>query len=456
MPKFHSMILSPNISITVEGYLICENVPICRSGFQDYKGSELVGFPGFEEDWNLEPNTLYRVFRPKDEVLHEDFIKSLEGKTVVNEHPDGNVVFAENDGELNCGHIQNVRKGDDLPNGEVTLQGDLVIKDPELIERVRPEADPDNKYDTAARDVSCGYGMTIKRLADGTLVMYRFRGNHVAVVGRGRAGSRIAIQDSAPPEIKFNKERFMTLKQLIFGRGLQAIADASPEERESLAKEISGDESPVVDKKKATDAAEVHPAHACLDRCLDAKKMGDSEALDKHKKELFGHIGHEEKEEHAGDSLEELKERTAGDGELEQNEKTAAEESASEHAVDSEHAEKQINDPGQSIFKAANDSVLDYIKSTRLTVAAIANKPKSKRSAQEQTMVDSYNNTVRSINQTRGNAYSSLATVKKPTLMVAADAAVKTDDHECHCFDGVPYAIGQKRHEAYLAQKGNK
>ena len=58
------------MSITTEGYLICHNVPICRSGSQEYLGSELEGVPGYEASWNLDPMKKYRVHRPASEVLH--------------------------------------------------------------------------------------------------------------------------------------------------------------------------------------------------------------------------------------------------------------------------------------------------------------------------------------------------------------------------------------------------
>src|SRR5215469_13865464 len=130
-PKYFSRILSAHMEETPEGYLICRDVSICRSGHQSYFGDELKGFDGFEESWGLDPETLYKVYRPKDEVLHPETIKSFEGKTVVNEHPDGNVVHTDNDGELNCGHIQDVRQGPDQ-DGHVTLIGDMHIKDPDL------------------------------------------------------------------------------------------------------------------------------------------------------------------------------------------------------------------------------------------------------------------------------------------------------------------------------------
>jgi hypothetical protein len=314
MPKYYSLMLSPHISKTPEGYLICRDVNICRSGFQEYRGNELSRFPGYEHSWNLDPGQTYKVYRPKEEVLNPDTMASFEGKTVVNEHPDGDAVYIDNDGELNCGHIQGVHRGpdlppsEDLPEGAVTLQGDLHVKDPELVEKIWPAGDPEN----GVRDISCGYSLRLKRLADGTLVMTHIRGNHVAVVEKGRAGSLIAIQDSAPqakaeilvaicdsapPEIKQQRRKIMTIKELIFGRGVKAMMpDASPEEVSAVLKDLEDDKNghkPVAKDSltKQDELASEHPhrvaAHAALDRCMDARGSADGMG-----KDAFGKPSH--------------------------------------------------------------------------------------------------------------------------------------------------------------------
>lgn len=453
MPKYYGLILSPNMEMTPEGYLICKDVPLCRSGFQEYLGKELEGFDGYEASWNLEPEKKYKVYRPEEEVLHPDFIASLEGKSVVDEHPDGNVVHVDNERELNCGHTQNVRKGEKL-DGEVTLQGDLVIKDPDLIEKIRPEADPKNEYGTATRDVSCGYGLRLARLEDGTIVMRKLRGNHVAVVEKGRAGPQFAIGDSAPPEIKtIPREPIMSFRDLILGRGLKAVLpDATPDETKLLLDEFNaGATSSATRSKTAVDAEpEMHPAHGCLENLLKSMKAGDAAGMASHKADLMKHIGHEEPEKK--ETLEELEEEQpqAGDEELEQEEKTPAEEDDETHATDGESAEKQIDDPGASILKAANDSAREHIKGTRPLMALLIAKPRSTRTNQEQIAIDSYQGMVKKLNKNKGNAYKHLANPKVPKGIegvgaIAADASVK-NEKVCTCFDGVPYRLGKEKH----------
>jgi hypothetical protein len=89
---------------------------------------------------------------------------------------------------LSCGHAQNVRIGDKLPNGETPLLADLHIKDDTLIDKI----------DAGIRDISCGYTYDLQRLDSGTFIQTDIRINHVAVVPQGRAGADVAIKDSAP------------------------------------------------------------------------------------------------------------------------------------------------------------------------------------------------------------------------------------------------------------------
>jgi hypothetical protein len=190
---YYASKISPNqFETPTEGYRICRSVRICRTGYQDYLGTELKKHPSYDPAWNLEDDKTYKVFRPLDEVTSPQTIASAEGKTIVDEHPPtyiapGSLVSIETERELGCGHVQNVRIGAALRTGEVPLVADLHIKNLDLVDKI----------DAGVRDVSCGYTYKLKRLADGTLVQTNIHINHVAVVPQGRAGADISIQDSA-------------------------------------------------------------------------------------------------------------------------------------------------------------------------------------------------------------------------------------------------------------------
>ena len=131
---YYGSILSPNQIETAEGYLICRNVPIARTGQQMYTAREF----GLDGD----PDAPVTVTRRPEDVFEEAAIASFEGKPVTDGHP-GEDVRAENYTAYARGHLQNVRRSDD------TIMGDIYINDPGLASDVR---------NNIKREVSCGYG----------------------------------------------------------------------------------------------------------------------------------------------------------------------------------------------------------------------------------------------------------------------------------------------------------
>ena len=169
--------LSENISKREpEGYLLCLNVPVARTGTQDYLPEELGLSPG---------SSFLSVYRPEEEVFSPETMASFEGMPVTNNHPpDG--VDVSNIRTLQKGHAHNVRRG----SGEEAdlLLADLIITDPALITAI---------LEDGKREISCGYTYELSE-ENGTYIQRKIRGNHVAVVDAGRAGPRVSIKDQKP------------------------------------------------------------------------------------------------------------------------------------------------------------------------------------------------------------------------------------------------------------------
>lgn len=216
MIQYYGYTISPNQIETGEGFLICRNVPISRTGDQEYMGWE-IGIPG------AGGGQIVTVHRPPEEVFSTAALASFEGKPVTNDHPP--VLIGPDDVKTyEMGHAQNVRRGDGEWE-EYTL-ADLHIHDRELIDAVQ----------SGKREISCGYECEYVPNGDGTYTQRNIRGNHVAVVEQGRAGKRAAILDSdkkkaKEPERKGN----MNKKGLFFKLFGQAVKDKSPEEIEQMA-----------------------------------------------------------------------------------------------------------------------------------------------------------------------------------------------------------------------------
>lgn len=221
---YYGATISPNMDKTPEGYLICRNVPINRTGVQVYTARE-VGIPGGGDD----PVNVYRL---EEDVFSPAALASMEGKDVTRGHPP-DMLDASNQAAYSNGHIENVRR-----DGENTV-ADLIIKDPSLVSDVE---------NNVLREVSCGYYCTFEPYKDGYKQTHLI-GNHVAVVPRGRAGHEVAIHDAATKAEKGRKKMSEFWKSVLTAFGM-AAKDASPEELDAM----------VLTTATALDAAPAEPA----------------------------------------------------------------------------------------------------------------------------------------------------------------------------------------------------
>ena len=246
---YYGTTISPHMDRTPEGYLVCRDVPIARTGTQEYFAREMM----LEGD----PERIITVDRKPEDVFEAATLASFEGKPVTDGHPPENV-GPENFLAYTRGHVENVRRSGDF------IVADLYINDSFLASEVE---------NRVKREVSCGY--TCAYVPDGS--GYRqtnIRGNHVAVVPAGRAGHSVAIKDSAPEAEKGrNKMNQFTHKLLtLLGK---AAKDASPEELDQMVEATATalDAAPAAPTKDA--APEAEPAKAEDEMVEKAPKGGD-------------------------------------------------------------------------------------------------------------------------------------------------------------------------------------
>ena len=358
MRAFYGSKISGHMIRTPEGYLVCKEVPIARTGTQEYRGMEFGG---------ENPEKIYVVKRPEEEVFSKAALASFEGKPVVDEHPDENVT-PDNIGRYIKGTCRDVRRGEGALSDCVVA--DLIIYDKDLIKKI----------ESGKRDISCGYDCLWDPKDDDTYVQLEIRGNHVAVVEEGRAGHKVSIRDSR----KGGKTMSEKSKNSIWGRMLSAFAhdsDTTPEDLEAAAKmKPASDEGnpapavPVVEKKeepKSTIDAEldarlkkIEDAIAALSEKPDKKPEEESDALDALEEELKG-----EKEETHDES----------DVEVDPKEINAKQEEA-------EDDEEDVVEPeDEEEAKAARDAALKAISALKPVVADI---PKSQRKKAADRLAD--------------------------------------------------------------------
>ena len=291
MLAYYGYTISPNQLETGEGFLICKNVPIARTGTQDYLGSEL-GLSGGDS------GRIIAVLRSPDEVFSEAALASFEGKPVTNDHPPG-LIGPDDVKNYEMGHAQNIRRG----TGEWKdfMIADLHIHDRDLIDAIQ----------NGKREISCGYECDYAKNEDGTYSQKNIRGNHVAVVDRGRAGKRAAILDSDKNKAEKPERKAMSKKGLFFKIFGQAVKDKSPEEIERLAMDAAAAmdaEEPEAEKtgpENKTDPKEEHEEKE--EKKTPTKDAAFLDALDKKVDKLLAIFDEAAKEEEKAVALGILK-----------------------------------------------------------------------------------------------------------------------------------------------------
>ena len=151
---------------TPEGYLICVDSILARTGKQTYNRSEIFG--------DSENDGLIEVDRKAEEVFSPETMASFENKPICVEHPDVDV-NSGNISEFAVGFVRDIHKGE--YEGEPVMLGTLVITDAKTIEEIE-----EGKH----TDLSCGYDCDIEDTENPQ--QRNIRGNHVALCEQGRAG----------------------------------------------------------------------------------------------------------------------------------------------------------------------------------------------------------------------------------------------------------------------------
>ena len=245
--------LSPNMAKTPEGFLICRNVPIARTGYQEYLESELV------EDGD--PTEIVSVYRSPKEVFDRATLASFEGKPVTNGHPSVDVSL-KNYSRLARGHVQHVRMGTG-PDAD-KIVADLYITDPELIDEIK----------NGKRQVSAGYYALDVRDGLGRICQTKIRGNHVAVVDEGRAGGTVCIRDEKNGGLMTRKQKVAALiAEHLRNASASDVMKRFRDAAEVLEEEIAKDEAPeeeITDGCTKDEDGDVWEAIRSIDARLEA------------------------------------------------------------------------------------------------------------------------------------------------------------------------------------------
>jgi len=261
---------------TDEGYLIVP-ATISRVGIQNYLASEM----GLTD---REPTDVINVYRPSEEVFSDISLSSFANKPITDNHP-AELLSAANAKKFSVGHA----------GPEVTRDGDfaktiLHVTDAEAIAKIESgKVELSNGY-VADIDWTPGIAPTGEKY---DAVQRNIKGNHIAIVERGRAGPSCRVADHLPSEgdkvimanITIDRVDYEVPTQAAQAVGkLQArLADAEEETKEKdeeLKKKEDEMEEKAEEAKKSEDSLKAElddaqskiPTTDAIDKLVDGRK----------------------------------------------------------------------------------------------------------------------------------------------------------------------------------------
>jgi hypothetical protein len=254
-------------SKTPEGYLVIEANRIARPGILNYKAIEL----GLTD---REPMDTVKVYRDESVLFSPEVMDSFKNKPVTLEHPPV---------MLDLSNVTEYQKGftkEDVTQDNGFLTVSMVVQDKKAIEAIESGSHS---------EISAGYKADInfRDAEDYDAVMDTVKGNHVALVERGRNGREVRVSDHEPKTQTRGKG--MELVAICFDgldlevtphgkkiiEKLQAIADSA----EAKTAEVESAKTAELEAKDAEYKAQIDTLQAKLD---DAKsKILSNEDLEK-------------------------------------------------------------------------------------------------------------------------------------------------------------------------------
>ena len=206
------------------GYLHVDKSPILRSGILEYLGSELL--PEGEDKVDgveVDPDKVYKVFIPEDELRKgADSFKLLP---ITNDH-----TWLGNEGE-DAKDYQEGTIGENVYVEDGMLYAPLVFTGNEIIKDITEEG---------KEELSSSYYNRFEKAnnKDYDFIARDIKGNHLALVDRGRCGSEVRVLNEKIGVIKMAKKAKITNEAILKLDGKEINLDRFFEEE---AREDDGD-----------------------------------------------------------------------------------------------------------------------------------------------------------------------------------------------------------------------
>ena len=259
-------------AVDLNGYVEIKGNPISKIGVYPYLGSE-IGAP--------EPDRVYNVYRPEEELSSADTIDSFRLMPIIDEHTmlggeDEGLTPAEKKG------VQGVI-GEDVYYEAPYLRGNL---------KIYSEAAKGMVSSNAKRELSPGY-RCIYDFTPGTFdgeqydaIQRTIRANHLALVEEGRTGPDVAVLDHMRFALDSNqlKEAVMADENTKATDGLEELKAAlqalTPDQLEALMMELKPASAEVMEDEEVKAKAAADAEAEALAKAQDEESAKSAEAAD--------------------------------------------------------------------------------------------------------------------------------------------------------------------------------
>ena len=226
-----------NRELTDEGFLIVKDNKLARSGILEYLPEEL-GLPNNGQG-------MVKIFRDPVDLFDEKVLKSFKSKIVTLQHP---TKFVDS---KNLENRVGWSKDDIRQEGDFIL-GSIVIDSQEGIDAI----------ENGTAEISLGYEADVIAM-DGvyngeryTHIFKDIKGNHIAIVDRGRNGSMCKISDKKTKEGKSMKKIIHDGVEFEASEQVAQVFDKLTAERDTYKARISDMEEKVSDMEEKLEDAE--------------------------------------------------------------------------------------------------------------------------------------------------------------------------------------------------------
>lgn len=271
--------------VDINGFWEIKDNPLTKEGVFPYLGKQIDPEGRI---WGLDPNRIYWVYRPVEEISKEDTLASFENKPFINGHTMlGDGCTPTDDANI-AGVIHNIRCVDGTMVGDFTIYSDEIKRD----------------IKKGKKQLSLGYRASFEKktgLFDGKsydFIQVGLVGNHVALVDSGRCGSDVRIFDKSLvcdsleiPQMEIKREE---LKSMLDGMDAATLEkaksaldslkpDVADEGASAKDDELKADDAAKADTQTADNAPKAQPEDAPKSEVKD-------EALENKVKELEAKI----------------------------------------------------------------------------------------------------------------------------------------------------------------------